>query len=192
MVERGIRQHQSPSTSHDVANQLGRRVVENHDVHLPSNRSLQATGQTQADLEAIGRPWIDMPIEQYAHVFHLVSEITGRLREDLSSLDAVRSVFPAGTLTGAPKVRAMETIRRFEKTPRGIYGGAFGYIDQSGNLDFAITIRTMLFQGDTVSIRAGAGIVKDSIPEHEDDECMHKARSCLAALRLAELSRTTS
>lgn len=124
-------------------------------------------------------------IERYAHVYHLVSDIVGRLRSDKSSLDAVRSVFPAGTLTGAPKIRAMEMIRRLERSPRGIYGGAFGYIDQSGNLDFAITIRTMLFQEGAVSLRVGAGIVKDSIPGHEDDECLHKARSCLAALMRA-------
>jgi anthranilate synthase component 1 len=128
-------------------------------------------------------------IEQYAHVYHLVSDIVGRLRSDKTSFDAVKSVFPAGTLTGAPKIRAMEMIRRFEKTPRGIYGGAFGYVDLSGNLDVAITIRTMLFQGDVISLRVGAGIVKDSIPEREDDECLHKARSCLAALqRVSALS----
>ncbi len=131
-------------------------------------------------------------IEEYAHVYHLVSEIVGRVRSDKTSLDVLRSVFPAGTLTGAPKVRAMEMIRRFERSPRGIYGGAFGYIDLNGNLDFAITIRTMLFQDDAISLRVGAGIVKDSIPEHEDDECLQKARSCLAALKLAEPSNQMS
>lgn len=127
-------------------------------------------------------------IEQYAHVYHLVSDIVGRLRADTTSFDVVRSVFPAGTLTGAPKVRAMEIIHRLERTPRGIYGGAIGYIDLNGNLDFAITIRTMLFQDDTISLRVGAGIVNDSIPEHEDDECLHKARSCFVALALATSS----
>ncbi|MEI8229551.1 MAG: anthranilate synthase component I family protein [Candidatus Peregrinibacteria bacterium] len=131
-------------------------------------------------------------IEQYAHVYHLVSEIVGQVRSDKTSLDVVRSVFPAGTLTGAPKVRAMEIIRRLERSPRGVYGGAFGYIDLSGNLDFAITIRTMLFQNDSISLRVGAGIVKDSVPEHEDDECLHKARSCLAALQLANTSHSAS
>ncbi len=125
-------------------------------------------------------------IEQYAHVFHIVSEITGRMRDGLTPLDAIRSVFPAGTLTGAPKVRAMEIIRDLEKSPRGIYGGAFGYIDLTGNVDFAITIRTMLFQDGKISLRVGAGIVKDSIAEHEDDECLHKVRSCLAAVKLAK------
>ena len=131
-------------------------------------------------------------VEQYAHVFHIVSDITARIREGCSSLDVLRSVFPAGTLTGAPKVRAMEIIRRLEGGPRGIYGGAFGYIDLGGNLDFAITIRTMLFQNNVISLRVGAGIVKDSIPEREDDECLHKARSCLAALHLARTSLVAS
>ncbi len=125
-------------------------------------------------------------IEAYAHVFHLVSEVTGILRSDKTPLDAVRSVFPAGTLTGAPKLRAMELIHRLEKGPRGMYGGGLGYIDSSGNLDLAITIRTMLFQNGVISLRVGAGIVKDSVPELEDDECLHKARSCLAALKFAE------
>lgn len=124
-------------------------------------------------------------IEQYAHVYHLVSDILGRLRPDATSLDALRAVFPAGTLTGAPKIRAIELIRRLERSSRGIYGGAFGYVDESGNLDFAISIRTMVFRGDTVSLRVGAGIVKDSVPEREDDECLQKARSCLAALAQA-------
>lgn len=124
-------------------------------------------------------------IEQYAHVYHLVSDIVARVRSDTTSLDVVRSVFPAGTLTGAPKIRAIEITGRLERSPRGIYGGAFGYVDESGNLDFAITIRTMVFRDDTVSLRVGAGIVKDSVPEREDDECLQKARSCLAALARA-------
>jgi anthranilate synthase component 1 len=131
-------------------------------------------------------------IEQYAHVFHIVSDVTGTLRSDLTSLDALRSVFPAGTLTGAPKVRAMEIIRELEGGPRGIYGGALGYIDLAGNIDMAITIRTMLFQDGHISLRAGAGIVKDSVPEHEDNECLFKARSCFAAIRQAASSPTRS
>lgn len=125
-------------------------------------------------------------IEQYAHVYHIVSDIEAVKRSELTSLDVVRSVFPAGTLTGAPKVRAMEIIRNFEKSPRGIYGGAFGYIDLAGNVDFAIMIRTMLFQNNQISLRVGAGIVKDSMPGLEDNECLHKARSCIAAVQLAK------
>ncbi|MDA1209271.1 MAG: anthranilate synthase component I family protein [bacterium] len=127
-------------------------------------------------------------IEQYAHVYHIVSDIEAQKKSELTSLDVVRSVFPEGTVTGAPKVRAMEIIRDLEKAPRGIYGGAFGYIDLSGNVDFAITIRTMLFQNNKISLRVGAGIVKDSIPELEDNECLHKARSCIAAVALAKKS----
>lgn len=121
-------------------------------------------------------------LEAYAHVIHIVSDITAELQSGCSSLDALRSVFPAGTLTGAPKLRAIEILRNLEGSPRGIYGGAFGYIDLTGNLDFAITIRTMLFDARGISLRVGAGIVKDSIPEREDEECMHKAKSCLAAI----------
>ena len=127
-------------------------------------------------------------IEQFAHVYHIITDITGTLREDLTSLDALRAVFPAGTLTGAPKLRSMEIIRNLENTSRGIYGGGFGYIDQSGDMDFAITIRTMLFDERGISLRVGAGIVKDSVPEREDNECLHKARSCLAAIRRASSS----
>lgn len=121
-------------------------------------------------------------LEQYAHVFHIVSDITAEPRDDVDALDALRSVFPAGTLTGAPKLRAVEILSKLERSPRGIYGGAFGYIDLKGNIDFAITIRTMLFDHRGMSLHVGAGIVKDSISEREDDECMHKAKSCLAAV----------
>jgi anthranilate synthase component 1 len=124
-------------------------------------------------------------IEAYSHVFHIVSDITGTLKKGKTSLDALRAVFPAGTLTGAPKVRAMEVIRSHEVSPRGIYGGAIGYIDLSGNLDMAIAIRTLVFEKGQAFLRTGAGIVKDSVPELEDNECLHKARSCLAALRLS-------
>lgn len=132
----------------------------------------------------IGSVRVENPfhIEAYAHVYHIVSDITGNLREGLSSLDALRAVFPAGTLSGAPKLRALEIIRDTEKSPRGIYGGAFGYIDLSGDIDMAITIRTMLCKKGTITIRTGAGIVKNSIPENEDSECLYKARSCLAAV----------
>ena len=104
-----------------------------------------------------------------------------------------RSVFPAGTLTGAPKLRAMELIQSLEKRPRGIYGGALGYIDLSGNLDLAIIIRTLSFQRGTASIIASAGIVKDSIPAHEESECLHKMRSpFMALMRAIEHSQHTA
>ena len=135
----------------------------------------------------IGSVRVENPfhVEQYAHVFHIVSDVLGEMRDDVSSLDVVRSVFPAGTLTGAPKLRAMEIIRELESTPRGVYGGALGYIDLAGNVDLAITIRTILFRDGTASLRVGAGIVKDSVPKHEDNECLFKARSILAAVHCA-------
>lgn len=141
----------------------------------------------------IGSVRVENPfhIENYAHVMHIVSDITAELADGKNALDALRSVFPAGTLTGAPKLRACEIISNLERAPRGIYGGAFGYIDASGNLDMAICIRTMLFDERGMSLRVGAGIVKDSIPEREDDECMHKARSCLAAVFSASTTSNT-
>lgn len=126
--------------------------------------------------------------ETYAHVFHIVSNVRGTLPESISSLDALRSVFPQGTVSGAPKVRAMEVIRDTEQSPRGIYSGGFGYVDLSGNLDFAIAIRTLVFEDGKIKLRAGGGIVADSVPELEDNECLHKARSCLAAVQLARTS----
>lgn len=124
-------------------------------------------------------------IEKFAHVQHIVSDVRGTLRPDCSSLDALRAVFPAGTLTGAPKLRAMEIIRDLEQSPRGFYGGAIGTMRANGDADFAIVIRTMMFQHDAVTLRVGAGIVADSDPVKEDEECMFKAKSCLMALAAA-------
>ncbi len=125
-----------------------------------------------------------MFVEKFSHVMHLVSEIRGKRRPDLSLFDMFRMSFPAGTLTGAPKIRAMEIIADFEKQPRDIYGGAVGYFDLSGNMDFAIAIRTMMYKSGVVTLRAGAGIVYDSSPAHENLECHHKARAPLTALRI--------
>ncbi|MFQ5888572.1 MAG: anthranilate synthase component I [Gemmatimonadota bacterium] len=127
-----------------------------------------------------------MVIEKYSHVIHLVSEVTGRLREGLTSLDALRSAFPAGTLTGAPKVRAMEIIDELEPTRRGPYGGAAGYVGFGGeSMDMAIAIRTIVNVGDRAYIQAGAGIVHDSVPEREWEETEDKARALVRALALA-------
>jgi anthranilate synthase component I len=132
-----------------------------------------------------------MVIERYSHVMHLVSNITCDLKSDQDTLDLFKAVFPAGTLTGAPKIRAMEIISRLENRPRQIYGGAAGYISFTGNMDFAITIRTAVMENQTLTVQAGAGIVHDSDPETELQECKNKAKSVEAALQLA-LSHTGS
>uniref|UniRef100_E6PZR3 Anthranilate synthase component 1 n=1 Tax=mine drainage metagenome TaxID=410659 RepID=E6PZR3_9ZZZZ len=126
-----------------------------------------------------------MFVERYSHVMHLVSSITGSLRPELTAVDALRACFPAGTLSGAPKVRAMEIIEELEPARRGIYGGAILYADFSGNLDSCITIRSMVAQGGQASIQAGAGIVADSVPESEYQECLNKAQAVLRAIERA-------
>lgn len=123
-----------------------------------------------------------MDVEKFSHVMHLVSEVRGKRKAENSLFDIFKSAFPAGTLTGAPKIRAMEIIADLEKAPRGIYGGAVGYFDLTGDMDFAIAIRTMVYRSGTVTLRAGAGIVYDSIPESEDKECHNKAAAPLTAL----------
>jgi anthranilate synthase component 1 len=129
-----------------------------------------------------------MTIEKYSHVNHIVSHVVGRLRDDQDCFDAFRATFPAGTLSGAPKIRAMEIIEELERTRRGVYGGAVGYIDFSGNLDTCIAIRTVLVKNETVYLQAGAGIVADSDPAREQAECEQKARGILLALeRAAEI-----
>jgi anthranilate synthase component 1 len=123
-----------------------------------------------------------MHIEKYSHVMHLVSNITGTLKPPYDALDALFSGFPAGTLSGAPKIRAMQIIDELETVRRGIYGGALGYIDFGGNLDSCIVIRTLQFKDNAASIQAGAGIVADSVPSKEYDETVSKASALLAAL----------
>jgi anthranilate synthase component 1 len=129
-----------------------------------------------------------MIVERYSHVMHLVSSIEGRLRSELSAVDALRACFPAGTLSGAPKVRAMEIIEELEPTRRGIYGGGVCYADYSGNLDSCIAIRSMLVKAGVGYIQAGAGIVADSVPEREYEECLNKAQ---AVIRAVERGRNT-
>ncbi len=124
-------------------------------------------------------------VERYSHVMHLVSSVTGVRRPELSALDVLRACFPAGTLTGAPKIRAMQIIDALEPTRRGIYGGAVGYFSFDGNLDMAIAIRTLVTLGDRILVQAGAGIVADSVPEREFDETLNKARAVLRAVALA-------
>jgi len=126
-----------------------------------------------------------MYVERYSHVMHIVSALEGKLRHDLDALDAFAACFPAGTLSGAPKVRAMQIIEELEPTRRGVYGGAVLYADFDGNLDSCIAIRTMLMQGKKAYLQAGAGIVADSDPEREFEECMNKAQAVLRAVGAA-------
>src|SRR6266481_7623309 len=126
-----------------------------------------------------------MFVERYSHVMHLVSAVEGTLRQGLTPVDAFASCFPAGTLTGAPKVRAMEIIEEVEPVRRGIYGGSVLYADFAGNLDSCIVIRTMLVKGKKAYVQAGAGIVADSVPESEYQECLNKAQALLRAVELA-------
>ncbi len=127
-----------------------------------------------------------MIVERYSHVMHLVSNICCDLRSDCDVWDLLRAAFPAGTLTGAPKIRAMEIIEKMEKTPRGPYGGAVGYISFNGNMDLAITIRTACIEDDRFTVRAGAGIVADSDPEKERIETVNKAMALQRALELIQ------
>ena len=125
-------------------------------------------------------------VERYSHVMHIVSNVHGRLAGGKDGFDAFRATFPAGTLSGAPKIRAMEIIEELEPVRRGVYGGAVGYFDLSGNMDTGIAIRTVLCKGGRVYVQAGAGIVADSVPEREHLECLNKARGMFQALRMAE------
>lgn len=127
-----------------------------------------------------------MAVERYSHVMHICSNVTGRLQTGLSAFDALRACLPAGTLSGAPKVRAMEIIDELEPHRRGPYGGAVGYVDFSGNMDTCIALRTIVMKGNTVYLQAGAGIVYDSVPHKEQEETMNKAMGLLRALELAE------
>ncbi len=126
-----------------------------------------------------------MHVERYSHVMHIVSNIEAHLKDEHDAFDLIRATFPAGTLSGAPKIRAMEIIHELEKEPRGAYGGAVGYIGYDGNMDLAITIRTMEMVKDLVSVQAGAGIVADSDPEREYEETLHKAQGMVRAMELA-------
>ncbi len=127
-----------------------------------------------------------MHIERYSHVMHIVSNVRGCLRRDISPVDALFACFPAGTLSGAPKVRAMEIISELEPCRRGIYGGALGYIDFSGNLDTCIVIRTLVMKSGQIRVQAGAGIVADSVAALEYEECRNKAKALFRAIEMAE------
>jgi anthranilate synthase component 1 len=129
-----------------------------------------------------------MVVERYSHVMHIVSSVVGQLDKGHDAFDTLRACLPAGTLSGAPKVRAMQIIDEMEPERRGPYGGAVGYIDFSGNMDTCITIRTILMKGADAYVQAGGGIVADSVPEREYEESLNKARGLLKAIEVAEES----
>jgi anthranilate synthase component 1 len=130
-----------------------------------------------------------MTIERYSHVMHIVSTVVGELADGHSAFDALRATFPAGTLSGAPKVRAMEIIEELEPVRRGLYGGTVGYLDFAGDLDMAIAIRTALMRDGRAYVQAGGGIVADSDPPTEEAETRNKAAAVLSAIASAETFR---
>ena len=123
-----------------------------------------------------------MTVEHYSHVMHISSNVQGELREGLTAMDGLKASLPAGTVSGAPKVRAMEVIDEIEPHRRGPYAGAVGYIDYSGDMDTCIALRTLVFSGDKIYVQAGAGIVADSIPSEEFQETLNKAGAMLKAI----------
>jgi anthranilate synthase component I len=127
-----------------------------------------------------------MNVERYSHVMHMVSNVSGRLEASKTVYDVLKACFPAGTVSGAPKIRAMEIIEELEPTKRGPYAGAVGYLSFSGNMDMCINIRTVVVSRHRAFIQAGAGIVADSNPEHEYEETCNKARAMMKAIELAE------
>jgi anthranilate synthase component 1 len=130
-----------------------------------------------------------MTVERYSHVMHLVSSLRGTLREDVDCFDALMACFPAGTVSGAPKVRAMEIIEELERTRRGIYAGGILYLDFAGNLDSCIALRTMVIKNGVAHIQAGGGIVADSTPVGEYEESVNKSKALVRALEAAHAKR---
>jgi len=126
-----------------------------------------------------------MVIERYSHVMHIVSDVTGQLRQGMDAFDLIRATFPAGTVSGAPKVRAMQIIDEVEPTRRGPYAGSIGYIGADGDMDLCITIRTILLKDKRAYVQVGSGIVWDSVPDREWTECENKSKAAMRALELA-------
>ncbi len=186
-------------TTHPIAGTRPRGADEREDAILaeqlqrdPKERAehIMLVDLGRNDLGRVSRPGTVtvskyMKVEKYSHVLHLVSHVEGRLKPDLDALDALRSVFPAGTLSGAPKVRAMQLIAAAEGERRGLYGGAVGYLGYDGNLDTAITIRSAVLREGQAHIHTGAGIVAASVPEKEFEETEHKAAALRRAIELA-------
>jgi anthranilate synthase component 1 len=134
----------------------------------------------------------NMQIERYSHVMHIVSNVEGKLKPGLTAMDVLRATFPAGTVSGAPKVRAMEIIDELEPSKRGIYAGAVGYLSFNGAMDLAIAIRTAVVKDNMLYVQAGAGIVADSVPDSEWIETQNKARAVIRAAELAQAGLTGS
>ena len=130
-----------------------------------------------------------MAIERYSHVMHVASNVVGELAGERDALDVLAATFPAGTLSGAPKVRAMQILDALEPEPRDVYGGAIGYVGWDGNLDMAIAIRTVVERGGELRLQAGAGLVEASDPNLEYEETLHKARAALRAIEVARAAR---
>lgn len=186
-------------TTHPIAGTRWRGVTEEEDLLLEKDlRSDEKERAEHVMLVDLGRNDIGrvcepgtvkvhnfFSVERYSHVMHLVSTVTGTLRADRNAFDAVTACFPAGTLSGAPKPRAMELIEELEPARRGLYGGIVGYLDFAGNADTAIAIRTALVRDGVAHVQAGAGIVADSDPAAEDTECLNKARAVLSAVATA-------
>jgi anthranilate synthase component 1 len=127
-----------------------------------------------------------MTVERYSHVMHITTNVSGILADDQTAMDALRVSLPVGTVSGAPKIRAMQIIDELEPTKRGPYGGAVGYLDFAGNLDTCIALRTIVWKNGIFDIQAGAGVVADSVPSAEYDETMNKAKAMLKAVEIAE------
>jgi anthranilate synthase component 1 len=186
-------------TTHPIAGTRPRGATPSEDAQLAYNLERDPKERAEHvmlvdlgrnDLGRVARPGTVavtkyMEVERYSHVLHLVSHVEGRLRPDRDALDALRSIFPAGTLSGAPKVRAMQLIAEYEQERRGIYGGAVGYLGYGGNLDTAIAIRTAVLADEAIHLTAGAGIVAKSVPEREFEETEHKAGAVKRALEIA-------
>jgi anthranilate synthase component 1 len=128
----------------------------------------------------------NMNIERYSHVMHIVSNVEGQMKDNLTAMDVLKATFPAGTVSGAPKVRAMQIINELEPTKRGVYAGAVGYLGFNGDMDVAIAIRTGVIKDQTLFVQSGAGIVADSVPENEWIETQNKAMAILKSAELAQ------
>jgi len=128
----------------------------------------------------------NMMIERYSHVMHIVSNVEGQLKPNMDAIDVLKATFPAGTVSGAPKVRAMEIVDEFEPTKRGIYAGAVGYLGFNGDMDVAIAIRTGVIKDNKLYVQAGAGIVADSVPQSEWEETQNKAKAVIRAAELVQ------